>query len=85
MKGFFTWFKSSTKIKRWIFLILLGIILACYGFAQVLVTNELSFKDIAKIVAVFVIRIYFCYFGNSIYSKKNIRAFYRRKPKKGKE
>ncbi len=28
------WFKSSNKMKRWIFLILIGIILACYGLAE---------------------------------------------------
>ena len=27
MKGFFRWFKANTKIKRWLFLILIGIIL----------------------------------------------------------
>ena len=84
MKGFLAWFKSSTKIKKWIFLILLGIILACYGFAQILVTNELSFADIAKIVVVFVIRIYICYFRNNLYSKKNIRIINRRQSKKRK-
>ena len=28
MKGFFKWFSNSTKMKRWIFLILIGIVLA---------------------------------------------------------
>ena len=39
MKGFLTWFKGSTKLKRWIFLILIGIILSCFGFANILVTD----------------------------------------------
>ena len=27
MKGFFRWFKSSTKIKRWILIIIIGILI----------------------------------------------------------
>ena len=37
MKGFFRWFKSSTKMKRWMLLILVGIVLACYGMAEILI------------------------------------------------
>lgn len=56
MKGFFKWFKGSTKIKRWIFTVLVGIALACYGFSQVLVTTEISsIQQIIKIVLSFVI------------------------------
>ena len=35
MKGFFKWFSNSTKMKRWIFLILIGIVLACYGMSSI--------------------------------------------------
>lgn len=55
MKGIWHWFKSSTKMKRWIFLILVGIILACYGLAEILVLKEVSFGEIAKIVAIFIV------------------------------
>lgn len=55
MKGFFEWFKGSTKIKRWIFLILVGIVLACFGLSKLLVQKELSFEELAKIIVVFVI------------------------------
>ena len=72
MKGFFTWFKSSTKIKRWIFLILIGIILTCYGFAQILVVNELSFTDIAKIVAIFVVGFTFVILGIIYIQKRTL-------------
>ena len=54
MKGFFQWFKSSSKMKRWMFLILVGIILACYGLARILVMKEISFVDVGQVVAVFV-------------------------------
>lgn len=55
MKGFLHWFKSSNKMKRWMLLILLGIILSCYGLAEILVMKEISFKEVAKVVAIFVI------------------------------
>ena len=54
MKSFFEWFKASTKVKRWIVLILIGVVLTCYAFSKVLVTNEIDFNEIAKIVAMFV-------------------------------
>ena len=55
MKGFMHWFKSSTKMKRWMFLILIGIILACFGMAKILVLKEMSFLEVAKIIAIFVV------------------------------
>ena len=54
MKGFLKWFKSGTKIKRWMFLMLLGIVLVCYGIAKVMVTDQISFKEVAIIIASFV-------------------------------
>jgi len=55
MRSFFGWLKNSTKIKRWIVLILAGIALACYGFAQILVLERLELMDIGKIVVTFVV------------------------------
>ena len=55
MNGIFHWFKSSTKMKRWMFLILVGIMLACYGIAEVLVLKEVSFLEVGKIILIFVI------------------------------
>ena len=54
MKGFLQWFKSSSKMKRWMFLILIGIILACYGLAKILVMKEMSFVEVGEIVLIFV-------------------------------
>lgn len=55
MKGFMQWFKSSNKMKRWIFLILIGILLACYGLAKILVMQEISFQEVGKVVVIFVL------------------------------
>lgn len=53
MRGFLSWFKSSTKMKRWIFTILVGIVLVTYGIATVLVTKEMEVIDIVKIILIF--------------------------------
>ena len=55
MNGFMHWFKASNKMKRWMFLILVGIVLACYGLAEILVMKEISFQEVGKIVAIFVV------------------------------
>jgi len=55
MKGFMQWFKSSNKMKRWIFLVLIGILLACYGLAEILVMKEISFQEVGKVVIIFVL------------------------------
>ena len=55
MNGFMQWFKSSSKMKRWIMLILIGILLTCYGIAEILVLKEMSFNELAKIIIIFVI------------------------------
>lgn len=56
MKGFFEWFKSGSKMKRWMFLILAGVIAICFSIAKIIVTNKLdSIADVAIIVVGFVI------------------------------
>ena len=55
MKGLIDWFKSSSKMKRWMLLILVGIMLSCYGIAEILVMDEMSFANAEKIIAVFTV------------------------------
>ncbi len=55
MNGLMQWFKSGNKMKRWIFLILIGILFACYGLAKILVMKEISFKEVGEVVIIFVI------------------------------
>ena len=56
MKGLLQWFKASAKMKRWMLLIVAGIILACYGIAQILVYDvvDATVVAIGKIVVTFV-------------------------------
>jgi purine-cytosine permease-like protein len=79
MKSFLEWFKSSAKVKRWIFLIIIGITLVCYGFTKVLVTEEMSFSQLRTGSWVICFRIYlYCYWYN-FYSKTKFRNYYRSK------
>ena len=55
MKGLLQWFKASSKMKRWMVLILIGIILTCYGIAEILVLKEISFTEIGKVIITFVV------------------------------
>ena len=55
MSGLMQWFKSSNKMKRWMFLILIGILFACYGLAKILVMKEISFSEVGEVVVIFVI------------------------------
>ena len=49
------WFKSCNKMKRWMFLIVIGILLACYGLAEILVMKEISFEEVGKVIVIFVL------------------------------
>ena len=55
MKGFFKWFKKESKMKRWMLIIIIGILLACYGMVNLITGEQLGFTDLAKIIVSFVI------------------------------
>ncbi len=63
MKGFFKWFKNNVRIKRWIFLILIGIVLACAGISKLFVAKTISFIGIAKVIGLFVVGFTFVVVG----------------------
>ena len=52
MKSFLEWFKGSTKVKRWMFLILIGLVLTCFGFSKVLTSEKLELVDLILIMTV---------------------------------
>ena len=53
--GFFKWFTSKAKMKRWMLLILVGVVLVGYGISNLLYFNTLGIKEILKIVVSFVL------------------------------
>ena len=53
--GFFKWFTSKAKMKRWMLIILIGIILVGYGISTLLYFDTLGLTEVLKIVISFVI------------------------------
>ena len=46
MRNILHWFKDSSKMKRWIMLILVGVVFTSYGMASLIVSNEsITFID----------------------------------------
>ena len=75
MKGMAHWLKSSSKMKIWIFLILVGIVLTCYGIAKILVQKEMEFIDAGKVVVIFVIGFTCIVLGLIFLNKRNMELF----------
>ena len=71
MKGFLKWFKSGTKMKRWMFLILLGIALSCYGVSEIIAMKSLSIFELIKVVVLFITGFIFIVVG-LVYSQKRV-------------
>lgn len=71
MKGFLKWFKSGTKMKRWMFLILVGIALSCYGVSEIIAMKSLSILDLVKVVVPFIIGFILIVVG-LVYSQKRV-------------
>ena len=63
------------KMKRWIFLILVGIVLTCYGIAKILVQKEMEFIDAGKVVVIFVIGFTCIVLGLIFLNKRNMELF----------
>lgn len=71
MKGFFKWFQSNAKMKRWMLVILLGIILTCYGISKITIFNELTILQVLKIVISFVVGFTLIILG-LVFSQKRV-------------
>lgn len=71
MKGFFKWFKSGTKMKRWMFVILLGIALSCYGGSEIIAMQSLSIMELIKIIVLVAIGFSLIVVG-LVYSQKRV-------------
>ena len=72
MKKFLSWFKNSTRIKRWMFLILVGIVLTCFGFSKILTSEKLELIGLIEIVASFVVGFVFFVLGIVYIQKRNL-------------
>ena len=76
MKGIFGWFKDKAKMKRWMMLILVGIVLASYGMANLIVQEEsITFAHAIKIILYFVIGFTCVILGLVFINKRTIELF----------
>ena len=75
MKGFLKWFKRGAKMKRWFFLIIIGILLASYGMMLLLKGGEKQFIDLAKMVLSFVSGFCLVIVGNIYMQKRTLELF----------
>ena len=55
MKGILKWFKNSSKMKRWIFLCVIGITLVLFGMAKILASETLTTGKVFLVVICFII------------------------------
>lgn len=72
MRGFLKWFKKGAKMKRWILLILIGVVLTCYGIMLLITGKELHFIDLAKIIVSFVIGFTLIIIGNIFMQRRTL-------------
>ena len=76
MKGFFSWFKAGAKMKRWMMLILVGVIFASFGMANLIKQDEaITFTHAAKVIAFFVIGFTFVVLGLVFINKRTMELF----------
>ena len=75
MKGITHWLKSSSKMKRWLFIILIGIVLTCYGISDILVQKEMQFSEAGKVIVIFVIGFILIVVGLIMLNKRNMELF----------
>ena len=76
MKGLKELFKNSSKMKRWIFLILVGVILVSYGIANIITSqNAITFKYAAKIIVFFTLGFTCVILGLVYINKRTVELF----------
>ena len=75
MKGFLKWFSNGSKMKRWLVVILIGILLASYGMVNIVIEKELNFIEVAKIILSFVIGFSLVIVGIIFMQKRTLELF----------
>ena len=86
MKGFLEWFKSSSKMKRWMFLILLGVVSICFAINKILVMNKIEkVQDIIIIIVCFVIGFLAVIFGLIHMNKRTLELLVKETDKREEE
>ncbi len=71
MLGIFKWFKSGTRMKRWMFVTIVGIILLCYGIATIIDMKEMSVLNLLLTIGISIVGFILIVVG-IIYSQKRV-------------
>ena len=75
-KGIFYWFKDSSKMKRWMMLILVGVIFASFGMSSMIVsTDSITIMQAVKIIIYFVIGFTCIVLGLIYLNKRTMELF----------
>ena len=82
MKKLIDWFKASSKLKRWMLLVLIGIILISYAFSQIWTLKEISFIHVGIIVLSFVVGFTAAIIGLISIQKRTLEISVKSKDKK---
>ena len=76
MRGLKELFKNSSKMKRWVFLIIIGVILVSYGIANIITSqNAITFKYAAKIIIFFTLGFTCVILGLVYINKRTMELF----------
>ena len=76
MKGLHTWFKNSSKMKRWMLLILVGVVLVSFGIANIITSTEaITFMYAAKIIVFFAVGFTCVILGLIYLNKRTMEVF----------
>ena len=76
MKGLHEWLKNSSKMKRWILLILIGVVFVSYGIASIIISNNaITLKHAAKIIIFFTLGFTSVILGLIYLNKRTMELF----------
>lgn len=74
MNNLFDWLGSGLKIKKWLFLVLIGTIVLSYGFSNLKLANELNVSSILTTMLLFVIGIAAVVIGFIMAQRRTMQA-----------
>ena len=76
MRGLLHWFKNSSRMKRWILLILIGVVLTSIGIAEIITSKDaITFRHAAKIIIFFALGFTCVILGLIYINKRTMELF----------
>ncbi len=75
MTSFFEWFKGGAKIKRWLLLVLVGVMLIAYSMSKILLLSVLNLLDILIMIITGVLGTLIIIYGLIRIQKRSLEIF----------